>query len=162
MKAQHWIFSVRYRTENGRSLQRSAVVGPARASTVETALRLAGLLDDVCAEIRADATVRRFVEGLLDPDASGYHAPSPLTTASEWIVCIGSVHAVIREDPAIAPTKKSLLDWGTDGLYDDVRATHLHGICHAASDGECSWRECPQRKSYASHCVLDKRARDEH
>jgi hypothetical protein len=51
---------------------------------------------------------------------------------------------------------KSLLDWGSDGLYDDTRAVHLHGRCHAASDGDCSWRECPQRKSYKAHCPLDK------
>jgi hypothetical protein len=56
---------------------------------------------------------------------------------------------------------KSLLDWGPDGLYDDTRASHLHGICHASSDGECSWRECPQRKTYQSHCPLDKGTPDE-
>lgn len=60
-----------------------------------------------------------------------------------------------------APTPKSLLDWGPDGLYDDTRATHLHGHCHAARDGECSWRECPQLKHYKSHCPLDRRTRDE-
>lgn len=57
---------------------------------------------------------------------------------------------------SVAAAPKSLLDWGPDGLYDDTRAVHLHGLCHAASDGECSWRECPQRKSYKSHCPLDK------
>ena len=58
-------------------------------------------------------------------------------------------------------TPKSLLDWGPDGLYDDARAVHLHGHCHAARDGECAWRECPQRKNYKTHCPLDERARDE-
>jgi hypothetical protein len=55
-----------------------------------------------------------------------------------------------------AERPKSLLDWGPDGLYDDARAVHLHGRCHASRDGECSWRECPQRKNYKSHCPLDK------
>lgn len=58
-------------------------------------------------------------------------------------------------------TPKSLLDWGSDSLYDDTRAVHLHGRCHAASDGDCSWRECPQRKIYKSHCPLDRKASDE-
>lgn len=56
---------------------------------------------------------------------------------------------------------KSLLDWGPDGLYDDTRAVHLHGICHGQRDGECSWRECPQRNNYKSHCPLDRRTADE-
>jgi hypothetical protein len=54
----------------------------------------------------------------------------------------------------------SLLDWGEDGLYDDTRATHLHGLCHSSNDGECTWRECPQRKDgepekTGRHCPLD-------
>lgn len=56
---------------------------------------------------------------------------------------------------------KSLLDWGPDGLYDDARATHLHGLCHAARDGECNWRECPQLKTYKRHCPLDRKTTDE-
>ena len=96
MKPQDWIFSIRYYTEDGRSLRRSAVVGPARASTVEATLHLAAIPEDVRAEIRGDAMVRRFIDGLLDPDACGYYAPCPVATASAWIVCIGSVHEVLR------------------------------------------------------------------
>lgn len=55
------------------------------------------------------------------------------------------------------PTRKSLLDWGSDGLYDDTRAAHLHGHCHSASDGDCSWRECPQLKKYQKICPLYQR-----
>lgn len=55
----------------------------------------------------------------------------------------------------------SLLDWGTDGLYADARAVHLHGRCHASMDGDCSWRECPQRKRYQTHCPLDKGTHDD-
>lgn len=66
-----------------------------------------------------------------------------------------------RTTPATAGKEpRSLLDWGPDGLYDDTRATHLHGLCHASSDGECSWRECPQVKKYESHCPLDKGRRE--
>jgi hypothetical protein len=96
VKAQSWIFSVRYRTADERSLRRTAVVGPAAASTVEAALHLAELPEEVRAEIRGDETVRNFVDGRLDPDESGHYAPCPVATASAWIVCIGSVHEVLR------------------------------------------------------------------
>jgi hypothetical protein len=96
MKVQDWIFSVRYRPEGERDLRRYAVVGPARASTVEAALHLAGMPESVRAEIRSDEVVRRFVEGALDPEASGHYAPCPLAAASDWIVCIGSIQEVLR------------------------------------------------------------------
>lgn len=99
MKAQNWIFSIRYRPEGERDLRRYAVVGPARASTVEAALHLACVPENVRAEVRSDETVRKFVDGRLDPDgldrASGYYAPCPFPTSSDWIVCIGSVQEVI-------------------------------------------------------------------
>lgn len=95
MKVQDWIFSVRCVREDARVLQRCAVVGPARASTVEAALHLAGLPESVRAEIRADETVRKFVDGLLDPDQSGYYAPCPYPASRSWIVCIGSVQEVL-------------------------------------------------------------------
>ena len=95
MKVQDWIFSVRYAPEGERSFRRCAIVGPARASTVEAVLHLAEMPEPVRAEIRADETVRKFVDGGLDPDTSGYYAPCPVATASSWIVCIGSVHEVI-------------------------------------------------------------------
>lgn len=66
-----------------------------------------------------------------------------------------------KKEACLSVTPKSLLDWGPDGLYDDTRAVHLHGRCHAARDGECAWRECPQLKSYKSHCPLDRRTSDE-
>jgi hypothetical protein len=62
MNAQNWIFSVRC-----GSNPYCSVVGPATIATVEEALRLTGAPDAVCSEIRTDSTVRRFVEGLLDP-----------------------------------------------------------------------------------------------
>ena len=96
MKVQDWIFSIRYHTEDDRSLHRWAVVGPARASTVEAALHLANIPESVRSEIRTDETVHKFVDGLLDPDMSGYYAPCPVVTASAWIVCIGSVQEVLR------------------------------------------------------------------
>jgi hypothetical protein len=89
-----WIFSIRYAPEGARDFCRRAVVGPAQSTTVEAALRLAGVPETVCAEIRADATVRLFVEGALDPTESGYYAPRPFPTSRSWIVCIGSVHEV--------------------------------------------------------------------
>jgi hypothetical protein len=95
VKVQSWIFSVRYAPAGVRNLRRSAVVGPARASTVEAALHLAGVPEDVRAEICADETVRKFVEGALDPEMSGYYAPFPVPTSSNWIVCIGSIQEVI-------------------------------------------------------------------
>jgi hypothetical protein len=96
MKVQDWIFSVRVWIEGSYGMHRVAVVGPAGISTVEAALRLAELPEDLRAEIRSDETVRRFVEGKLDPEASGYHAPSPYPTSKSWVVCIGSVHEVVR------------------------------------------------------------------
>lgn len=95
MKIQDWIFSVRYRTEDERGMHRWAVVGPARASTVEAALHLANIPESIRTEIRADETVLKFIDGMLDPDMSGYYAPCPVATASFWVVCIGSVHEVL-------------------------------------------------------------------
>lgn len=91
-----WIFSLRYRGEDERVMKRRAVVGPARASTVEAALHLAGVPEETRAEIRADETVRKFVDGLLDPEESGYYAPCPFAAASPWLICIGSVQEVLR------------------------------------------------------------------
>ena len=96
MKPQFWIFSVRYAPEGERDFRRHAVVGPPRDSTVEAALSLAGIPEAVRAEIRADETVRRFVDGLLDPELTGYYVPHPFPTASSWLVCIGPVHEVLR------------------------------------------------------------------
>ena len=96
MKVQDWIFSVRYAPEGVRDFCRAAVVDPARASTVEAALHLAKVPEVVCAEIRAAQTVRDFVDGQLDPDLSGYYVPKPMLTSSEWLVCIGPVHEVLR------------------------------------------------------------------
>jgi hypothetical protein len=95
MKVQDWIFSVRYAPEGVRDLPRHAVVGPGRASTVEAALHLAGVPEPVRAEIRADPTVRSFVDGQLDPDRTGYYVPCPCPASTTWLVCIGPIHAVI-------------------------------------------------------------------
>lgn len=27
-------------------------------------------------------------------------------------------------------------------------------LCHAASDGECDWQKCPQKREYKSYCPL--------
>lgn len=96
MKVQDWIFTVRYAPEGVRNFCRCAIVGPARASTVEGALHLARLPEEVRAEIRADETVRKFIDGLLDPEATGYYAPASVVSAATWVVCIGSVQEVIR------------------------------------------------------------------
>jgi hypothetical protein len=96
VKVQDWIFSVRYAPAGVRDLCRCAVVGPARTSTVEAALHLANVPESVRVEIRADETIRKFVDGLLDPEQSGYYAPCPLASSSFWVVCIGSVQEVIR------------------------------------------------------------------
>jgi hypothetical protein len=95
VKMQSWIFSVRYRPEDERDLRRFAVVGAARASTVEAALHLAGMPEVVRIEVRTNEVVRDFVEGRLDPEVTGYYAPCPLAAASDWIVCIGSVQEVL-------------------------------------------------------------------
>jgi hypothetical protein len=95
MKEHVWIFSVRYAPEGVRDFTRRAVVGPARASTVEAALHLAGVPENVRTEIRSDPTVRNFVEGHLDADGYGYYVPDPMPTSSSWLVCIGPVHEVI-------------------------------------------------------------------
>jgi hypothetical protein len=97
MKVQDWILSVRFwPDDNKRDVRRSAVVGPGRSSTVEAALHLANVPETVRAEIRADETVLKFVEGALDPESSGYYAPCPFPASRSWVVCIGSVHEVIR------------------------------------------------------------------
>lgn len=101
MKVQDWIFSVRYWDDRkGEPLRpddmhRGAVVGPARSSTVEAALHLAHVSEDIRAAIRADETVRKFVEGALDPASNGYYAPCPFPTSLSWCICIGSVQAVL-------------------------------------------------------------------
>ena len=96
MKVQDWIFSVRYAPEGERDFCRRAVVGPARASTVEAALHLAGVPEAVRVEIRAEQAVRDFIDGRLDPDRTGYYVPSPMPASSSWLICIGAIHEVIR------------------------------------------------------------------
>lgn len=95
MKAQHWVFTVRYFPEGTRDAQRFAIVGPARASTVEAVLHLGSIPEAVRAEIRADAVVRKFVDGQLDPATTGYYAPCPVAASTSWLVCIGSVQEVL-------------------------------------------------------------------
>lgn len=94
-RRQTWIFSVRYRHEGDRELRRHAVAGPASASTVEAALHLSDMPESVRSEVRADETVRKFIDGMLDPGVSGYYAPIPVPTSSDWIVCIGSIEEVL-------------------------------------------------------------------
>ena len=101
MKVQDWVFTVRYSgCDRSLSLGRRSVVGPARASTVEAALHLAGAPEAVRVQIRANEIVRKFVEGALDPEASGYYVHPPCSASdastSSWVVCIGSIHEVIR------------------------------------------------------------------
>lgn len=105
MKARNWIFSVRYweRQQGPISpIERWAVVGPARASTVEAALHLASVPEHERTEIRSHTIVREFVEGRLDPDKTGYYVhelrgdDAPFPRDSSWCVCIGPVHEVIR------------------------------------------------------------------
>ena len=95
MKIPQWLVSVRYAPEGVRDFQRRAVVGPARQSTIEAALALAGVPEAVCAEIRADTVVQKFVEGQLDFEGYGYYVPCPMPTSSSWLVCIGPVHEVL-------------------------------------------------------------------
>lgn len=95
-----WMFSVRYAPEGVRDFKRRAVVGPACASTVEAALHLAKVPEEVRAQIRAEQTVRDFIDGRLDADGHGYYVPKPLHTASEWLVCIGPVHEVLPDRKA--------------------------------------------------------------
>lgn len=102
MKTQNWIFSVRYVTAGSRDFNRRAVVGPANADTVEAALNLAGVPEDIRTEIRADATVRCFLEGSLEPEGRGYYAPRLLPTNQSWLICIGAVHAVLPCHPSQA------------------------------------------------------------
>lgn len=94
----NWIFSIRYHPEGVWESCRRAVVGPAHSLTVEAALHLAGVPEADCAEIRADATVRLFVEGRLDPEESGYYrcGLGPGDAGTSWVVCIGSVHKVAQ------------------------------------------------------------------
>lgn len=99
MKVQNWIFTVRYWQQQGPlpSIDRWAVVGPARASTVEAALHLANVPEEARVEIRGHAVVRDFVDDRLDPDKNGYYvdgASTILQGPSAWVVCIGSVHEV--------------------------------------------------------------------
>ena len=96
MKVQDWIFTVRYAPDGERDFRRRAVVGPACASTVEAALHLAEVPEAVRAEIRAEQTVRDFVEGKLDYEHYGYYMPNPMPSSSSWLVYIGPVHEVLR------------------------------------------------------------------
>ena len=92
----NWIFSIRLWTDNETCyMRRVAIVGPARASTVEAALRLADAPEELRTEIRAAETVRKFIEDKLDPESNGYITePPPASTL--WLVCIASIHEVIR------------------------------------------------------------------
>ena len=95
LRVQDWIFTVCYCPEGGNSSRRFPVVGPARSSTVEAALHLAGVPEPVRAQVRADKTVRMFIEGRLDPQMHGYYAQCPIGSSPSWVVCIGSVQAVL-------------------------------------------------------------------
>jgi hypothetical protein len=98
VKVQDWIFSIRYRSERDvLGQRRTAVVGPARTSTVEAALHLAEVPERVRTVIRSCQIVRDFVDGRLDPDKSGYYVAQRLDAdrSSEWIICIGSVQEVL-------------------------------------------------------------------
>ena len=99
MKVQNWIFSVRYWQPQPEgplpSIDRWAVVGPARASTVEAALHLAKVPEELRADIRANEIVRDFIDGRLDPAKSGYYVHSEPRSDRSWVVCIGSVHEVL-------------------------------------------------------------------
>jgi hypothetical protein len=99
VKAQSWIFSVRYwspRPAKAPDVHRWAAVGRASASTVEAALRLANVPEEIRVEIRSHAVVRDFVEDKLDPARTGYYVqPQPDLKSSEWLVCIGPVHEVL-------------------------------------------------------------------
>ena len=101
MKVQDWIFSIRYWTHTvGSTIQRYAVVGPGRASTVEAALHLAGVPEDVRKQVRANDVVHDFVEGRLDPDKTGYYATSfpyaaDARATASWAICIGSVQEIL-------------------------------------------------------------------
>jgi hypothetical protein len=93
----NWIFSVRFWPDpETRAMRRVAIVGPARASTVETALHLVGAPEELRIEIRAAETVRKFIEGKLDPASNGYYTPNPFPTSTSWLICIASIHEVIR------------------------------------------------------------------
>jgi hypothetical protein len=94
---QRWIFSVRRSCRNVPGLRRTAVVGTARASTVEAALHLAEVPEHARSAIRSCQVVRDFVDGRLDPNKSGYYVAQRLDAdrSSEWIVCIGSVQEVL-------------------------------------------------------------------
>lgn len=92
MKAQNWIFSIRHTPKGSYGFYRRAVVGPACVETVEAAL---GLVESeaVRTDIRADTTVRQFIEGRLSPEEAGYC--STRLPRQPWIVCIGPVHEVL-------------------------------------------------------------------
>lgn len=97
MKVQDWIFSIRYAPPGEQRLglrDRYAVVGPARASTVEAALHLGNVPETVRAKIRGCDVVRDFVEGRLDPDRNGYYRHSQ-GEEEAWAVGIGPVHGVL-------------------------------------------------------------------
>ncbi len=97
MRRPTWIFSVRYLPTKGllSGRHRWAVVGPARASTVEAVLHLAALPEDVQNEVRTCQVVRDFIEGKLDPEGAGryYSNAGP----SSWVICIGPVHVVLAD-----------------------------------------------------------------
>ena len=106
MNTQSWIFSVRYwtpRPERAPVVDRWAVVGPPRSSTVEAVLHLAKVPEEIRAEIRSHAVVRDFVEDKLDRDRTGYyvqndadHRDPRFGGRSSWLVCIGPVHEVLQ------------------------------------------------------------------
>jgi len=101
-----WIFSVRYCPPQAEgsplpALNRWAVVGPARASTVEAALHFAKVPELYRVEIRGHQTVRDFVDDKLDPALHGYYVDSAVRREEDWrsfgswTVGIGSVHQVL-------------------------------------------------------------------
>lgn len=99
MKPQAWIFTVRFAPTGMSKLHRHAVIGPCGSATVEAALHLAGVPEDLRQQIRSWDIVRNFVEGRLDPDKSGYYVTSVADDAASasWAiyVCIGSVQEIL-------------------------------------------------------------------
>jgi hypothetical protein len=89
--------------------RRHTVVGPACAATVDMALRLAALSNDLNAELRAAPVVRNFVENKLDPDRI-YRRHGSGSPPWAWNLMIEVAHAVLGP---WCPT--------CDGPHDDER-----------------------------------------
>ena len=81
-----------------------------------------------------------------------------LEKSLEIVKSIASEGRDLRMSIPVQPTDEDVFISTT--IADALELINSFG-CHAGSDGDCNWSECPQAKSYKVICPLYKICEDE-